>query len=495
LGRHVWLLTSIIIAAAALCLYHLGSQYLWFDEALSVTIASSQGGQLIDLAFLREPTASFYYLLLHLWLSVCGDSRVSVRLISVVFAIAALLVVFRLGSRLCDTAVGLTAALIVAVNVTFISYAQEARTYTLTLFLELVSWLLVLRQVDRPSRATAAGYVAVTVMATYSHTLALLNVPAQIGALFLLSSNRELRRYIVVSGAAVAILSLPAVVLVAMSGISDNFSWIQPLSLHQVTSSFASFAGASWGSTVVRRTLEAMYSLALLVGLKTLSTRSSTPKSKAVGALVIGAAIPIVALIGGSLIRPMYVTRYVLISLPFFALIAASGLCYFLPRLLFAAALAAIVAVSLVCDYSYYRAGGKPQDWHKLIAYVSSMTEAGDRIAFVPSYCRMPFDYARRDYGGTSGSLSVVYPLADPPLYYRELTRFPGHGSPDYRRLWVITCERAQASVPLEELEKESGSYSSRKLPGLEAFLFRDVQAADSTTMNISRRTTLSGSH
>jgi mannosyltransferase len=473
-ASHPRFLAGVVVIAAALFLYRLGFQDLWLDEALSVAIASSRGQTFIDLAFRRQPTAFLYYILLHFWLFL-GDTRFVARLLSAVFALGALPVVFFLGTRLFNRRVGLTAALLMAGNVSFVAYAQEARTYTLTMFLAVISWILLLEEVRRPSRGTGLSYIIVTVLTVFSHTFALLILPAQVAVMFLFTRDRALRKHFLTNVLAVTLCSAPAIAMVAGSGIAENFDWIPKLSLREVSSTFAMFSGAALGPLIARRWLEAIYAGALVLALKASVSGQDPAKSRAIAAAGIAATAPIVILIGGSLIRPMYVTRYVLICLPFFALLAAAGLSEALPRSAFTGAIIMIIALSIATDTIYYREGGKPQNWRQVVAYMSSSAKAGDDVALVPSYCRLPFDYALRDSEDLSHSLSILYPKNDAPLFDRNPELTSTMGSSEYQRLWVVTCQIDLASDVLRALKKRSQGYSTRNFPGLSAFLFQNV--------------------
>src|SRR5207245_3856486 len=133
-------LALIAAVSAILCFHSLAAKPFWFDEGVSVAIARLDWSNFVRILWRREANMSLYYLLFHFWLHL-GKSEFFVRTLSVVFALATIPVLYLLGRRLFDSRVGLVAAALLAVNAYFVRYSQEARSYTLMLFLCMLSSL------------------------------------------------------------------------------------------------------------------------------------------------------------------------------------------------------------------------------------------------------------------------------------------------------------------------------------------------------------------
>jgi 4-amino-4-deoxy-L-arabinose transferase-like glycosyltransferase len=149
------LVLLILLVAFGLRLYRLGYQSLWYDEAVSVYLASK------DLVALTLHTAGdihppLYYYLLHLWILVAGASEFSAAFFSLFFGMVLVAGCFRLGCELLDRRVGLVAAFLVAVSPFNISYSQEVRMYTLGAFLGLVSLYCLARLAGLAGRGSGA---------------------------------------------------------------------------------------------------------------------------------------------------------------------------------------------------------------------------------------------------------------------------------------------------------------------------------------------------
>jgi mannosyltransferase len=127
-------LLAITVLALFLRLHLLGQDSFWGDELTSVRRAQLDWDAFWEL--MRGPAAmALYYVLLRFWI-LLGDSEFTVRLLSVISAVATVPVVYFLGKSLFDARVGLIAALLLAMNAFHIQYSQEARSYSLLLTLE-----------------------------------------------------------------------------------------------------------------------------------------------------------------------------------------------------------------------------------------------------------------------------------------------------------------------------------------------------------------------
>ena len=134
---------------------------LWLDEALSVNIARLPLGDLFD-ALRHDGHPPFYYVLLHGWMEVVGESDFAVRALSGIFAVASLPLAWVAGRRLAGKAGARWALVIVALSPYMIRYATEARMYSLVMFLVLAGYLVLSDALadPRPWRLVALALIS-----------------------------------------------------------------------------------------------------------------------------------------------------------------------------------------------------------------------------------------------------------------------------------------------------------------------------------------------
>lgn len=127
-------LILIFLSFFILRLYHLGFHDFWYDEIGTVGYAQYPWSNW---------NAPLYWILLHFWIKLFGISEISLRFPSLIFSFLSVILVFVLGKRLFNKKVGLFASIIMGLSPFHLWYAQEARDYSMVLFLGLFSsWLL-----------------------------------------------------------------------------------------------------------------------------------------------------------------------------------------------------------------------------------------------------------------------------------------------------------------------------------------------------------------
>src|SRR5204862_293464 len=82
------------------------NESLWRDEAFAALLSRHEPSEIIGLSA-GDATPPLFYLVLHFWVGVLGDSEVAMRALTLLFFVATGFVMFLLGSRLGGTARGL----------------------------------------------------------------------------------------------------------------------------------------------------------------------------------------------------------------------------------------------------------------------------------------------------------------------------------------------------------------------------------------------------
>ncbi|MEU7620006.1 glycosyltransferase family 39 protein, partial [Micromonospora rifamycinica] len=153
--------------------YGIGRAQLWRDELATWSAATRPVGDLLRLTRTVDAATGPYYLSVHAWTGLSGDSEVALRLPSVLAMAGAAGLTAVLGRRLFGSAAGLLAGLLLAVLPGTSRYAQEARPYALVTLLAVLATVLLVRALDRPGRWRWAGYAAAVAGLGLAHLLAL----------------------------------------------------------------------------------------------------------------------------------------------------------------------------------------------------------------------------------------------------------------------------------------------------------------------------------
>src|SRR5208282_4996677 len=138
----------LTLAAAWLRLSHLGSKSLWLDEGATVALARASWRHFWWVWWYGEANLqSVYFLFMRAWIHG-GQSEAWLRLPSALFGIASVPLMFVVARRLVSAGAALASAALLAFSPAHVYYSQEARSYTLTIVLVLMSSCFFVRAVE-----------------------------------------------------------------------------------------------------------------------------------------------------------------------------------------------------------------------------------------------------------------------------------------------------------------------------------------------------------
>ncbi|QDU09848.1 hypothetical protein [Gimesia aquarii] len=187
----------LILAALGVRIYGADARGLWFDESLSWKLQSFPVSLLIERA--GEPTMPhppLYFLTLHFWSHIFGDSEIAMRGLSIFAGIATLPVLFFFMQDLHLLTwqkqtekteqykfAGFIAVSLVAFSILHIHAAQQVRGYTLAVFLLACSNIFFIRllSLTKSTWSNCAFYAISATALCYTHNLGLFSVAAQWG--------------------------------------------------------------------------------------------------------------------------------------------------------------------------------------------------------------------------------------------------------------------------------------------------------------------------
>lgn len=194
-------------------------------------------------------------------------------------------------------------------------------------------------------------------------------------------------------------------------------SWISPTSIRGVIQFLYVMAGASrdmmpgavaamvnFAGSRIAGSLPLLIVYLIAIGLCAIG--KPAPASRAY--VLLSVITPIVVTIIVSLLKPLFVPRYLLMTLPFVAIAAAMGIRSIPSRAISSAIAAVIVGLSLVEDYAYYRAPAF-QDWRGAVHTIATRARPADVAVIYPRYNEIPFSY----YLARSPT-AAAFPLALP---------------------------------------------------------------------------------
>ncbi|MAT98007.1 MAG: hypothetical protein CL608_12750 [Anaerolineaceae bacterium] len=384
----------ILLLGTALRFYGLGAESLWVDEGTSISVARlSLPGILANRIFKNPP---FYFILLHYWVEIFGDSELALRFLSALFGALSLPVMFWLGRRLLGRQAGLLSAFLLAISLFHIEFSQEARAYSLMVLLVLLSMFLFVRLFERFSRWTAVGYVLVNVVLLYTHFFGVFIVAAQnLFWLFMYWQRRPVlpltwQRWVALQ-AATLLLFAPWLryLLLEVQAMQATGVWIPVPTVGTLWSTALDYASES---TLL---LFLFAGLVLFVVVNGRSSLNQTgvhaiwqDRTAVYLLLLLWLILPvIVPFVASRLIVPFLIPRYTIAaSLGLYLLVAAALGHIRWPSLRYG--LLVLIALTSLMGVSRYYAFVDKQQWREVAARLEDKGQAGDVIVFNPGGIR-----------------------------------------------------------------------------------------------------------
>ena len=435
-----YILLSILILAALLRLLQLGSESLWFDEAITVATVHLDWEAFWKVLSHKEANMGLYYCLLRLWVNL-GESEFVLRSLSALAGVLTVGLVYVLGKRLSNTKVGLMGAALLATNSFHIQYSQEARGYSLMVLLTALSSLFFLRAIEHSSRNEWAGYILTAALAVYTHFFSVLVLEAHWVWLILVRRRNIPWRGFLVAVLAISMLLVPLVIFALTRG-KGEMSWIPRTRPHDAYRLFNSLVG---GGRLLLLAYFVSCSIALLCTLKGWVQWKELSQTWSSAFLLSWFFVPLVTGIVISLWKPVLVDRYFIICLPPLVLLAALGLSQIRPNWISGVSLIVLLSLSARADFRYYSHPYK-EDWRGATAYVVSHALPKDGILFYSSGARFAFDYYVRRLNPEAQTWQILSPE---PYDWTKKGRGAMTQPSDsmlrtipkgYERVWLVLC-------------------------------------------------------
>ena len=229
-----WLSLAVIILGFSLRICNLGAFGFWVDEAATGYISRLSVKDIViytkDHAYEHPPV---YYVILHLWLRIAGDTEWLSRFFAVFWGTLTLAVAFSVFIKLASPLLSTFSLFYLALNPFHLAYTQENRMYAWLSFLGAFSIWALLKFLHTSAKKWLVIYAITGVLGIFSHYFFLLFPIAHFAYAFTLALSSKGKRFIETSLAIVVILLLLGIILGMWLLISPGPFSMLKASLHQ----------------------------------------------------------------------------------------------------------------------------------------------------------------------------------------------------------------------------------------------------------------------
>lgn len=226
------ILLAVTLIAFLLRIYRLGYQSYWIDEGLTVKYANLSLPELWHALQTVRAVPPLYHVLTLYWAALLGAGEFSLRFLSLIFSLLAVLFIYRLGKSLGGFWLGFVAAFLFAISPYQIWHAQDARNYSMLTAASLMSMWGFINLWRRSDWRWWPVYIFGTATAILTHYHGLMIIGVQ-GLFFLLTWQRH-RRFYLRWGASLLLMLLPyAAWMLFGSSLWQSEHWLPIVGLWQ----------------------------------------------------------------------------------------------------------------------------------------------------------------------------------------------------------------------------------------------------------------------
>lgn len=275
------------------------TQSLWRDEAFSVWIAQDSVSEVI-----RRTSGDFnpplYYLLLHFWMRLFGRSEVAMRSLSLVAFLLFLIVVYLFAKKMFrSTTVAQLTTFLMAGNPMLLYFAFELRMYSFLILFTMLSMYFFYTK-------RWVWYILTSALGMYTQPFMAFVILTQMGYLLV---TKQLGR-IAKNALGIGLLFAPWILILLTQFRSSGPMWMYPVDLNLVTTVLGNlyfgYEGTPGGLWLY------MQLTSLLLIIMTLWLWRHKRKQKELRLLLCWIGIPLLLVLGISLVKPIYVHRYLI---------------------------------------------------------------------------------------------------------------------------------------------------------------------------------------
>jgi Dolichyl-phosphate-mannose-protein mannosyltransferase len=308
-------LVTVFAVALLLRLYRLGAHDLWYDEVFSVLYAEFRSG--------GGPT--LFWKILSFWIKIFGISEFSLRFLPMLFSFFTTIAVFLLGKELFNRKTALFSTWLIAVSPFHLWYAQEARHYSMSVFLGTLSSYILFLTLRQNSLKKWAAFVLLSLAGVCTNYFHLFLLAAQFLYGLYISQFRRRKVFLLFLPVA-AVLSLfpPQDFLRLLSMYSRRGFWIPPPDWQRMYIVLQNYM-LGYNGTALLYALSSCVAFASLIHLFFIAQKKKD-MHRSISFCVFLFMIPIVSIfLFSKLFFSIFLTRGMLLFSPYFYLLIAYG--------------------------------------------------------------------------------------------------------------------------------------------------------------------------
>ncbi|MBI5003959.1 glycosyltransferase family 39 protein [Candidatus Kaiserbacteria bacterium] len=396
--RHFWstviILMSTMIFCAAVSVFFLLPQSLRLDEAQSLWESGRSPSALLMIVA-KDVHVPLFHILLHMWRVAFGSSVAAARSLSLVFYILSIPAIYILGRLAYSRSTGLYASVLFGLSPFMNWYGNEIRMYALFTLLIILNQFFFLRIIKQGSARIWIGYGTTAMLGIYTHYLFFLSLAAQAVFYFLhrsLFPPRSLARFSIV--AAVLVFSFAPWVwyVYALKEAGMQLPLLMPPTTVDLFNTFSQFVFGFQDDTL-NTIFVSLWPITVI--LVFLALRRGARFRFETEYFLYTIICSFAALfIGSFVLTPVFVSRYLIFTVPSLYLVLAHFFDAYPPRLAQAArwSVAIVMVAGLVIQIQSPATPVK-ENYRQVVTYINEHAGPQDTIILSTPFTIYPIEY------------------------------------------------------------------------------------------------------
>ncbi|MCX7720300.1 MAG: flippase-like domain-containing protein [Dictyoglomus thermophilum] len=371
--------------------YKIGVRSIWIDEAITAQV-SVMGVK--DIILNRASTGihpPLYFILMHFWIKIFGDSEIAIRSLSAIFGILCIFMIYKLASKIFDKLTGLISAFIFAFSPFYVYFGQEARMYPMVTFLILLSLYYLLKGIDKGKNITLITISNILML--YTHIFSAFVVLSENLFVFITNfKNKKVLKKWIIAQFIILLFILPWLYVIIQNRTPEVYQGAQKVSLTNLGYTFLEInLGA--GRAVFRNKIliASLFLLIFIIGFL-----PPWEKKREILLLFLYLFVPILLLLLLSLRKSFFSARYISMFIPGYVIFLGRGIRRFKHySLIFLIVMGLLSIYALGLNYYYSNLANLNRPWRDAVRYIHENV-GGEKVFIFAPYMWRPFEYYNR---------------------------------------------------------------------------------------------------
>ncbi len=482
-------LLLILLASVLAIVFTLYSQSLRLDESQSIWVATKSVGEILNFVG-QDVHVPLYFLLLHFWIQIFGTDVFVSRLLSLIFFILSFFAIYKLASEVSDNRLAILTIALFSLSPFIIWYAAETRMYTLFILISTLQSLSFIVFFKSAGKSGKTALLVTSLLGFFTHYFFVFQLFTQIIFLFAkytpslfqrnLEPNLALRqiifKFFLISGSAF-VLFFPWIIYVFRLGSASNTQPLIPQpSTYNIFQTFINFL-FGFQSQDIQSTLVSLWPLSIII-MFLIFTKRVKFRPRLLDYFVLLTILPVIlAFIISIILRPLFLSRYLIFVTPSLFLILAWILLTLIRKKVMVGVFLAFLSLAALVYQNISVYSPIKEDYRQVADYLNQKTTPKDIIVISSPFTIYPVEYY---YKG--GAAMDTIPSWDrftkgiiPPFSKEKLvSQVDNYKTQNIRIFLVLSYDQGYEKDIREYFDKSTQLLDQQRFsPGLEIRVYR----------------------